>query len=170
MWLDGCSGCHMSLLDLDEGLSDDRREGASLVYSPLVDAREYPHDVDVAIVEGAVSTEEDLEKIRLGPRAHAHPGGSRRLCDHHSNISGMRNPIPLKTLFERIYIEGSDVEKGIPTDGLPTLLKHAVPLHDVVKIDLHVPGCPPSAPDDPVRPHRASRWAHSRSAGPGRFG
>jgi NAD-reducing hydrogenase small subunit len=39
------------------------------------------------------------------------------------------------------------VEKGVPTWGVPTLLKHAIPLHDVVKIDLHVPGCPPSAPN-----------------------
>ena len=33
-----------------------------------------------------------------------------------------------------------------PTQGLPVLLKHALPLHDVIKVDLHVPGCPPSAP------------------------
>ena len=64
MWLDGCSGCHMSLLDVDEGLLTIAAK-AELVYSPLVDAREYPHDVDVAIVEGAVSSDEDLEKIRL---------------------------------------------------------------------------------------------------------
>jgi NAD-reducing hydrogenase small subunit len=68
-------------------------------------------------------------------------------CATTSNISGARNPIPLKDLFERIYVEGADVDKGIPADpALPILLKHAVPLHDVVKIDLHVPGCPPSAP------------------------
>ena len=76
MWLDGCSGCHMSLLDVDEGLLTIAAK-AELVYSPLVDAREYPHDVDVAIVEGAVSSDEDLEKIKTGARAHTHPGGSR---------------------------------------------------------------------------------------------
>ena len=54
----------MSLLDLDEALVT-VTERADLVYSPLVDAREYPHGVDVALVEGAVSTEEDVEKIRL---------------------------------------------------------------------------------------------------------
>jgi NAD-reducing hydrogenase small subunit len=51
----------------------------------------------------------------------------------------------VKTLLERVYVEGADVEKGIPTD-IPVLLKQSIPLHDVVKIDLHVPGCPPSAP------------------------
>ena len=57
----------------------------------------------------------------------------------------MSNSIPVKTMLERIYVEGADAQKGVPTDGVPTLLKHAVPLHEVVKIDVHVPGCPPSA-------------------------
>ncbi|MGO9997842.1 MAG: oxidoreductase [Acetobacteraceae bacterium] len=145
MWLDGCSGCHMSLLDLDEALITISQR-VDLVYSPLVDAREYPHDVDVALVEGAVSTEEDLEKIRQ-VRERTRILVALGDCATTSNISGARNPIPLKDLFERIYVEGADVDKGIPADpALPILLKHAVPLHDVVKIDLHVPGCPPSAP------------------------
>jgi NAD-reducing hydrogenase small subunit len=63
LWLDGCSGCHMSLLDLDEMLFSIAQR-AELVYGPLVDVHEYPQDVDVAIVEGAVSTQDDLEKIR----------------------------------------------------------------------------------------------------------
>ena len=63
----------------------------------------------------------------------------------HRNVSAMRNRFPVKTILERVYVEGADVQKGIPTDVVPPLLKHAIPLHDVVKIDLHVPGCPPSA-------------------------
>jgi NAD-reducing hydrogenase small subunit len=64
VWLDGCSGCHMSFLDLDETLLSvvDRID---LVYSPLVDHKEFPPDVDVTLVEGAVSNEDDLHKIRL---------------------------------------------------------------------------------------------------------
>jgi NAD-reducing hydrogenase small subunit len=27
----------------------------------------------------------------------------------------------------------------------PSLLRKAAPLHDIVKVDVHVPGCPPSA-------------------------
>jgi NAD-reducing hydrogenase small subunit len=62
-WLDGCSGCHMSILDLDERLIE-LTELADLVYSPLVDTKEYPENVDIVLVEGAVSTDEDLHKIR----------------------------------------------------------------------------------------------------------
>src|SRR6186997_2497654 len=63
VWLDGCSGCHMSFLDLDEKLVDIVTR-ADLVYSPLVDKKVFPDHVDVTLVEGAVSSEEDLEKIK----------------------------------------------------------------------------------------------------------
>lgn len=144
MWLDGCSGCHMSLLDVDEALFTIAQK-ADVVYGPLVDVHEFPEDVDVTIVEGAVSTEEDLEKIRQ-VRERTKILVALGDCATTSNVTGMRNPIPLKALFERIYVDGADVNKSAPTEGVPVLLKYAIPLHDVVKIDLHVPGCPPSAP------------------------
>lgn len=46
VWLDGCSGCHMSFLDMDERLLE-LRERADLVYSPLVDAKDYPPEADL---------------------------------------------------------------------------------------------------------------------------
>jgi NAD-reducing hydrogenase small subunit len=57
----------------------------------------------------------------------------------------MRNQHPARKLLERIYVEGAQENRGIPTDGVPALLRQAVPLQEVVKVDLHVPGCPPSA-------------------------
>ena len=143
MWLDGCSGCHMSLLDIDEVLIPVLQR-ADIVYSPLVDPREFPEGVDVALVEGAVGTEEDIEKIRL-VRERSRILVALGDCAVTSNVPSMRNRLPVKMLLERIYIEGADVQKGIPTDGVPTLLKQAIPLQDVVKVDVHVPGCPPSA-------------------------
>src|SRR5690606_3169579 len=63
VWLDGCSGCHMSFLDIDQRLLE-IADQVELVYSPLVDRKDFPDEVDVTLVEGAVSSEEDLEKIR----------------------------------------------------------------------------------------------------------
>ncbi len=40
-WLDGCSGCHMSLLDIDEALVAVAPQ-IDLLYGPLVDAQEFP--------------------------------------------------------------------------------------------------------------------------------
>jgi len=142
-WLDGCSGCHMSLLDIDEAIVAIAHE-AEVVYGPLVDAHEVPADIDVAIVEGAVSSQDDLEKVRHLRR------NSRILvalgdCGVTGNVPAMRNPVPVKDIMERVYVAGADVDKGVPSVGVPPLLKQAVPLHDVVKVDLHVPGCPPPA-------------------------
>jgi NADH ubiquinone oxidoreductase, 20 Kd subunit len=78
IWLDGCSGCHMSFLDMDERLIG-ILEVADLVYSPLVDAKEFPDDVDITLVEGAVSTTDDLKKLRKAPRALQASGRAGRL-------------------------------------------------------------------------------------------
>jgi NAD-reducing hydrogenase small subunit len=66
-------------------------------------------------------------------------------CAVTSNVPAMRNSIPVKQLLERIYVEGVQENPGVPSEGVPALLKHAVPIHQAVKVDLHVPGCPPSA-------------------------
>jgi NAD-reducing hydrogenase small subunit len=143
LWLDGCSGCHMSILDLDEAIGWVAQK-ADLVYGPLVDAQEFPEDVDVAIVEGAVSNQDDYEKIKL-VRERTRLLVALGDCAVTSNVPAMRNSIPVKKLLERVYIQGVDQKPRIPTEGVPPLLKRALPVREVVKVDLFVPGCPPPA-------------------------
>ncbi|NWG14115.1 MAG: NADP oxidoreductase [Acidobacteria bacterium] len=143
VWLDGCSGCHMSLLDIDEGLVAVAKR-ADIVYGPLVDAQEFPENVDVTLVEGAVSNQDDLKLIQT-IRKRSKMIVSLGDCAVTSNVPAMRNSIPVKKLLERIYVEGVQENPGVPAQGVPPLLKHAVPVHDVVKVDLHIPGCPPRA-------------------------
>ena len=140
-WLDGCSGCHMSLLDLDEGILG-LAACADLVFSPLADASEFPEGVDVALVEGAVSSHEDaarLQTIRARSRVLVALGD----CAVTGNVPSLRNGIPVKQLLQRIYVEGVDINPGPPTSGVPQLLAQARPLHEFVKVDVHLPGCPP---------------------------
>lgn len=143
MWLDGCSGCHMSFLDMDERLLA-LAEQVEIVYSPIVDTKVFPEGVDVTIVEGAVSSVDDLERV------HAARSRSKILvalgdCAVTSNVSGMRNPIGNEPAFQRAYHENATIHPGTPTDHVPALLPKVVPLHEVVKVDFFVPGCPPSA-------------------------
>jgi NAD-reducing hydrogenase small subunit len=141
VWLDGCSGCHMSVLDLDAAIIPILRK-VDIVYGPLVDAQEFPEDVDVTLLEGAVSSQADadnIQKIRQRSKTLVSLGD----CAVTGNVAALRNTIPVNQLLQRIYVEGSDANKCIPGDGLPQLLKLARPAHDFVKVDFSVPGCPP---------------------------
>jgi NAD-reducing hydrogenase small subunit len=143
VWLDGCSGCHMSLLDLDTALIPMARK-IELVYSPLVDAHEFPEDVDVTFIEGAVSTDEDIEKVHQ-IRQNSKLVVSLGDCAVTGNVAAMRNTVPLKKLLQSIYIEKSDWDGAIPKENLPQLEPQCRPVQDFVKIDISVPGCPPPA-------------------------
>jgi len=143
VWLDGCSGCHMSLLDMDAAIISLGRK-IDVVYGPLVDAQEFPEDVDVTLVEGAVSSQDDLNKVRK-IRQRTQVLVSLGDCAITGNVPAMRNNIPVNRLLQRVYIDGAEGKKQIPTDGVPALLKQARPLREFVKVDYSLPGCPPPA-------------------------
>jgi NAD-reducing hydrogenase small subunit len=142
VWLDGCSGCHMSLLDMDERLIELSSQ-FQLVYSPLVDRKTFPDRVDVTLVEGAVASVDDLKKIRK-IREHTRVLVSLGDCALTGNVSAMRNMCGVQPVLLRVY-EQNVLQKQIPTIGVPALLDRVCPVHEVVPVDVFVPGCPPSA-------------------------
>jgi len=142
-WLDGCSGCHMSALDMDERWIE-LASLVDLVYSPLVDAKEYPENVDVVLVEGAVSSEEDLEKIQK-IRERTKILVSLGDCAVTANVPSMRNRFPVAEVEHRAYIENAQLNQQVPRQVIPALLPKSRPVHEFVKVDVFVPGCPPSA-------------------------
>ena len=143
VWLDGCSGCHMSLIDMDERILD-IFERADLVYSPLVDYKEYPEDVDVCLVEGAVSSDDDLHKITM-VRERTKVIIAFGDCAVTSNVPGMRNPIGVAPLLDRAYRENVTINAQLPSQVVPALLPTSQPVHKFVKVDVFLPGCPPHA-------------------------
>ena len=146
VWLGGCSGCHMSFLDLDEWLID-LAGMVEVVYSPLADVKAYPEQVDVALVEGAVANEDHLHTIRLVRQR------SRLLicfgdCAVTGNVTALRNPLgPVEPILQRVYVDGADLRGQIPREPgiVPTLLDQVLPVHAVVPVDISLPGCPPPA-------------------------
>jgi len=143
VWLDGCSGCHMSFLDMDGRLLDIAGR-ANLVYSPLVDTKEFPDNVDVTLVEGAVSSEDDLEKIKM-VRSRTRILVSLGDCAVTSNVPGLRNPYGPAPLLQRAYIENVTINPQLPGPLVPALLAESRPVHKIVDVDVFLPGCPPSA-------------------------
>jgi NAD-reducing hydrogenase small subunit len=143
VWLDGCSGCHMSFLDLDERLLEIAKL-VDIVYSPIVDTKEYPDEVDIALVEGAVASVDDEKKIKK-IRAHTKLLVAMGDCAITGNVPAMRNPIGPGPILDRAYIENATAQQQIPCVVVPKLLKVVRPIHEFVKVDVYIPGCPPSA-------------------------
>lgn len=142
-WLDGCSGCHMSFLDMDERLVD-LAQMVDIVYSPLVDSKELPEQVDVGILEGSISSDEDLEKARAF-RKHCKLLISLGDCAVNGNVPAMRNHFKLDDVMDRAFRENVTLQPQIPTRSVPALLATVKPVHGEVKVDVFVPGCPPHA-------------------------
>lgn len=143
-WLGGCSGCHMSFLDLDEVLLD-LAARADVVFGPLTDVKTFPAGVDLTLVEGAVANTDNLElarRIRAGSRVVVSFGD----CAITGNITALRNGLgDPADLLRRVYVEHTDLAGAVPSSVVPELLPQVLPLHEVIDVDVFLPGCPPSA-------------------------
>lgn len=144
IWLDGCSGCHMSFLDMDERIIE-LAQYIDVVYSPYVDAKEIPNDVDLFIVEGALSTDHDIKiikEIRKNSKLILALGD----CAVTGNISAMKNLFGTDAVLEKGYFDLADINKGeYPNLIVPKLLDKVIPLNEAIDVDFFVPGCPTPA-------------------------
>lgn len=143
--LAGCFGCHMSFLDIDERILE-LAEVVVFDRSPITDIEHCSTDCDIGLIEGGVCNSENvhtLREFRKSCKILVAVGA----CAINGGLPAMRNFIPLEECLNEAYINGIGVEHAqIPNDPeLPLLLDKVRPIHEVVKVDYFLPGCPPSA-------------------------
>lgn len=148
-WLAACAGCHMAVLDLEEKLLD-VLEKCDIVYSPIIDVKEIPSNIDVALVTGAVRNEENrenLERLRKNSKSLIALGS----CACFGGLPGLANLFDNSEIFNAVYqrtMSTANPEKVLPKDDVPALENRVYSLDQIVKVDYYLPGCP--APTDMI--------------------
>ena len=146
--LAGCFGCHMSVLDIDERILD-LIELVEFNKSPIDDIKTFTKMCDVGIIEGGCCNSENVENLRAF-RNHCKILISLGECAIMGGLPAMRNGIPVRECLEEAYLNCPTVDptdpRIIPNDPeLPIILDRVYPIHEIVKIDAFLPGCPPRA-------------------------
>jgi len=143
----GCFGCHMSLLDIDDRILK-LIELIDFDKSPIDDIKEFTGRCAVGLIEGGCCNEENV-RVLQDFRQHCDVLVSVGDCAINGGIPALRNNIPIKECLDEAYLNGPTVYNPsgkIPNDPeIPLMLNRVYPCHEVVKIDYHLPGCPPSA-------------------------
>jgi len=166
----GCFGCHMSLLDIDDRILE-LVELVEFDKSPINDIKTFSRPVDVGLLEGGISTQENAEWL-MEFRKNCKILIAMGQCATTGGVPALRNTVPLRECLEEAYVNGPTVVDGaIPNDpDVPLLLDKVYPCHEVVKIDYFLPGCPPSADtlwaaltallagDDPALPYELVKY------------
>jgi NAD-reducing hydrogenase small subunit len=143
--LAGCFGCHMSILDIDDKILH-LIDLVEFNKSPIDDIKTFTKQCDIGIIEGGCCNSENVEVLRSF-RKNCKILISLGECAIMGGLPAMRNGIPIRECLEEAYLKCPTVDdKIIPNDeDLPIILDRVYPLHEIVKVDYFLPGCPPSA-------------------------
>jgi NAD-reducing hydrogenase small subunit len=143
-WLAACAGCHMSLLDLDERLVQ-LLEKIEITSCPITDLKHPPREgVVVGILTGTVNMTTHLEVARM-MRERSQILVAMGDCAVLGGVPMMRNQCHMEEALRRAYVDTeSTVEGFVPNSDELGKPISARPLDQVVKVDVHLPGCPPS--------------------------
>jgi F420-non-reducing hydrogenase small subunit len=133
--LSSCSGCHMALLALGKDLLK-LIDGHELAYSPILMDEKQPIECDIALVEGSVRNNENVEYLKeLRQKAKALI--ALGTCSTFGGIPGLGSAFSTIDLLMKSY--GKDY---VPQDN--TVLEQRVsPIDQWVQVDYYLPGCPP---------------------------
>ena len=152
-WLNSCSGCEISIIDMGERLLD-VLQVADIVHIPaLVDSKYFgplgdrKHlslpEADVGLISGGIRNEEHLE-VAHEMRRKCKIIIALGTCATHGGIPALANSWTPGQIMERAFTtETTDQTEAYPSDGVPAMLEACYAVDEKIKVDIYLPGCPP---------------------------
>jgi len=152
-WLNSCSGCEISIIDMGERLLD-VLQVADIVHLPaLVDSKYFGQlgdqkhlslpEADVGLISGGIRNEEHLE-VAHEMRRKCKIIIALGTCATHGGIPALANSYTPGQIMERAFTtETTDKTDAYPSDGVPRMLETCCAVDEKIKVDIYLPGCPP---------------------------
>lgn len=152
-WLNACSGCEISIVDLGERILK-VLELVEFVHMPVIMDHKYygqlgdgTHieipEADVGIISGSIRNEEHLE-VAEEMRRKCKLIIALGTCATHGGIPTLANSFDNESILQRYYsTETTDKDQPRPHDGIPPLLDSVYALDEKIKVDVYLPGCAP---------------------------
>lgn len=140
--LTGCTGCVISILDLHEDLLELLGKADLIYCTTIIDLKEIP-SCDIALINGTVGNDHDiniLKKVEKVAKTKVALGS----CACFGGISGLRNYFSKEETLEYAYKTTlTNESKIIPSEEVPQITDNIELVHDIIKVDYNIPGCPP---------------------------
>jgi F420-non-reducing hydrogenase small subunit len=151
-WFTICGGCEVTILDVGEPLIDILSK-LQIVHMPVVmDHKLYGQtgenktmeipEAEVGIISGGIRTEEHktlAKEMRKKCKTLIAMGS----CACYGGVPALANLSTVEELYEKVYRGSITTESGgTPKEQLPPLTDRVYALHEVVPIDVKLPGCP----------------------------
>ena len=125
-----CDGCQLSLLDCEDELLA-IADGIEIAYFPEATSREVAGPYDVSLVEGSITTEHDVERIR-DVREQSRLLVTIGACATSGGIQALRNFANVREWIPLVYASPEFI----------STLDTSTPIADHVDVDLELRGCP----------------------------
>jgi sulfhydrogenase subunit delta len=129
-----CEGCQLQLANIGELLIDILALIDVVTFREVIS--EKSDDYDIAIVEGSITTSHDVERIKT-IRETAKVLIAYGSCAAIGGVNGMKNQFDLEDIRKYVYQDKANYFETIATH----------PLHQVVKVDYVITGCPVYPPE-----------------------
>lgn len=151
-WFAICGGCEVTILDVGEALLDILPK-LEIVHMPVImDHKLYGQtgekttmeipEADVGIISGSIRTEEH-KLIAQEMRKRCKTLVAMGSCACYGGIPALANLSTLEELYEKVFHDSVSTESnGIPNEQIPSLTDRVYAIHEVVKVDVKLPGCP----------------------------